>query len=383
MSGEILCDDRIRRLERKIRTVRIELPNHGGSPNFEPLFYMPEPRMLVQAFPFDHRIPALSEVAGDTPPALKSAFLDRFGAGGWRVERCDSKPIKYWARRRAVLRYTVEARDPAGGGSETKRFYVKLRRDRKDEATFRTLEALAANANGEAGFSVATPVAYLPGLHALVEEEAEGTPLCDLLSQRDEPTPVMRTVSGALASFHRCGVEMTRRHAKRDEIARIDRVSRLLHWALPHLGARIDRLAAATARGLDDDAPAPTHLDLGPDHVLIDCERIVLIDLGTCAAADPLLDVAQLAAQISALRHTGDASARVARKAARTLVDTYLAQAPDTWRHRFPLLFGSAALTVAASLFRKQGPCWSKAATAMIDEGLASLSGRRWETPQG
>src|SRR5215208_2149347 len=121
---------------------------------FEPVSFVPELDMLVQVFPYDHRLPTLPPLAAGPPPELEPVLLGRFGAGEWRIEACNVEPVRY-REQGAVLRYRAKARNAATGGRTEKSFYAKVYRHEKGEQTYQALRALwrRTSANGE-GFTV-------------------------------------------------------------------------------------------------------------------------------------------------------------------------------------------------------------------------------------
>ena len=72
---------------------RQEIPNAWLT--FEPALFVPELDMLVQVFPYDHRLPSLPVLAAGPPPELEPVLLDRFGPGDWRIEAWNIEPVRY------------------------------------------------------------------------------------------------------------------------------------------------------------------------------------------------------------------------------------------------------------------------------------------------
>src|SRR5215217_8520584 len=111
--------DRAEQAWRKLRATdpRQEIPDAWLT--FEPVSFVPELAMLVQVFPYDHRLPSLPLLVAGPPPALEPLLLTRFGPGDWRVEAWKVEPVRYRGQGEAVLavlRYTAKARNAATGG---------------------------------------------------------------------------------------------------------------------------------------------------------------------------------------------------------------------------------------------------------------------------
>src|SRR5215204_3368159 len=262
-----------------------------ASSTFAPAYYVPELEMLVQMFPYDHRLPALPLLMVGPPPELEPLLLSRFGPGDWQAEAWEAEPVRYRADLRATLRLTVRARDTATGRAAEKRFYVKVYHNEKGEQAQEALRELWSRAEaGDAGFTVGKPVAYLSSLRVLVQEEVVGTSLKDMLLRGDDVTPAVRKVARTLAALHLSSQVTPRRRPLRREVAIIERAGKLLRWACPHLGPEIEEIVGALVAGLGEVSPAPTHGHLKREHGVLHGDRLALLDLDEFAGADPVLD---------------------------------------------------------------------------------------------
>ena len=119
----------------------------------------------------------------------------------------------------------------------------------------------------------------------------------------------------------------------------------------------------------------PTHLDLKPDHVFLDGERVVFIDLDTFGAADPVLDLATLLARLAAMPDRLDAPTAHAETARRALADEYFARVPAHWRARLGNNLAIAAVQVASEFFRHQHPDWRELVPAWIARARRAADG--------
>ena len=381
VSGALYADGRTRRIWEKLQ--RTESEQRGvsdSSPAFAPFSYLADLDMLVQVFPYDHRFPALRLLMSGPPPELEPLFLARFGTGDWRAEAWNVEPVRYRVDMRAALRLTVRARDTATGRVEQRRFYAKIyRKEEEGERTYRVLQALCNKVSGgDAGITVAKPVAYLSELRTLLQEEVTGTSLEDILCrEEDEAIQAMRKAARALASFH-LGDDVVApgQRSLQDEVAALDGVGKLLQRACPHLGPEIEEAVGAVVAGLEDVPSAPIHGDLKPAHVIVDGDSVALIDLDKFAMADPVVDVANLlfllpsGASHPPLSHGGVAQA---------FVEEYFARVPEAWRARLPLHYAAALLKKAAYGFhRRQASGGCERVEAMVEKAKDSLAGRIW-----
>jgi phosphotransferase family enzyme len=345
---------------------------------FEPVSFVPELDMLVQVFPYDHRLPALPHLAGGPPPELEPVLLGRFGPGDWRVEAWNIEPVRY-REQGAVLRYRAKARNAATGERIERRFYAKVYRDEgQGQQTHQVLRELwkQARANGE-GFTVARPLAYLSGLRTLLQEEAPGTSLEEILLEDGDTTGTVRRVAQALAAFNQGDAPTTRQYFLADQVADLERYGRGLGQACPHLRVEVESIIEGVLAGLEEVPLGPTHRDLKPDHILVDGGRTIFIDLDAFAKADPVLDPAHLLARL-AIRDLFSVPREETHAAAQEFAEEYFAHVPGGWHDRLPFQYAGILLKMAHSFVRRQVPDWPDKIAAVLEEAKASLAGRVW-----
>ena len=376
-TGLICADDRAGRIWRKLRAAdpRQEVPQAFAT--FEPLSLIPDLEMLVQIFPYDRHLPTLLRLTAVPLPDLEPLFLSQFGSGDWRIETWSNEPVQYRPGRVAVLRHTVQAREALLATSEKKRFYVKVYRDEEEaEQAHRVLQLLRDRAR-VGGVTVAEPIAYLSGLRALVLGEVFGTSLQEILLQRQDAPAAVRKAARALAGFQREPVAGLRHHRLQDEVAALKRAGQFLEWACPHLRAQVEAIVSAVVADLDEVPPGPTHRELRTDHIFLDGGRLALIDLDSCAAADPLLDPARVLADLAGLSLRLDlADDGRWKAAARVFAEEYLRDAPGPWRNRLFLHYAGAVLKEAVDFFRHQEPHWPENIATLVEEARDALSRR-------
>jgi len=238
------------------------------------------------------------------------------------------------------------------------RAYLKVYRDGRGEPTWHLLRRLAARAAPADPYAVVAPIAYLADLHTLVLEEAPGKPLLELLLAGRDPA-IMRPVARAVAAFNQDeGVPVPREHSRADQLAQVRRAARLVAWACPQVAAEVEALTAAVVDGLPDAAPGPMHRDLKADHVFLDGDRVVFIDLDSVALGDPVRDAAHLYAYLVGGVGLAACPEERVRAAAAAFVDEYFAHVPAAWRVHFPLHCAGALIEVASGMFRRQEPAW-------------------------
>jgi hypothetical protein len=372
VSGTIYAGGRTQRIWEKVR----RSPSAQGIPDasspFTPFSYLPDLDMLVQAFPFDRQLPALSLLMAGLPPELEPLLLARFGPGDWQAQAWDVEPVQHVPESRATLRLRARARDAATGQAEEKRFYAKVYSNKKQgEQTYRVLQALWDKASaGSEGFTVGRPVAYLSDLRTILQEEAPGISLLHVLHYQEEGEAILavRRVARALASLHLSRVYTPRRIHLQGQVTAMGRKQESLGRACPHLRSEIEEVIGAVVAGLaslEEIPPAPSHGELRPEHILLDGDRLALLDLDKFAGADPVQDVVNLLVLLTPA-------------VTQAFVEEYFAHVPEAWRTRLPVHYAVAVLHQSTRVWRTGSEGWQNEVEALVKEAKDSIAGRLW-----
>lgn len=183
---------------------------------------------------------------------------------------------------------------------------------REYSALQRACETLA----GRDGFSVARPLACYPDLCALVTERVEGIPLAAALSKlRGSPSPrtiedtarVLRNVGAWLSAFQG-SPDTTRPPVSLDRMrnyldTRLKALTELRVFAPDLRDALLrhfDRRASAIAAR--DLGAVPVHADFTPENVLVDGERVSVIDFTMAKDGARYLDVSHMFMHVDMLK---------------------------------------------------------------------------------
>jgi hypothetical protein len=377
ITGRIYADDQVQRTRKNLpdSLEARDLSDHLLP--FQPVSFISELRMYLQVFPYDRRIRTLPILMKEPSPELSDTLLSRFGPGAWRSGTCRIEPVCYRSGQRAILRYRVQARDITTNRTEQRGFYVKVYRNNEGENTHRLLQLLSVS-SGNDSTAVESPVAYLKRLRALVVEQAPGTSLRQILLDGRESVPAMRKVARTLAGFNQQELRSDALHTHKDELADLKHVAKTLRTVCSPLSAEVDAIVADVGEKLVAVPPAPTHRDLKPEHIWLDGERVVLIDLDRFAGADPVQDAAKLLVRTLAMPILLALPAGATTEAAQAFADEYFDHVPRSWRTRLPVKYAVATLHLAAHIFRDQVPNWPDKIAILLESARDSMKGRIW-----
>jgi aminoglycoside phosphotransferase (APT) family kinase protein len=350
--------------------------------------YVPELNMLLQVFPYDFRLPALAQLMQKQPAEATAAVTAEMGPGDWQLESWEAESLRYRVDMRAMVRLDVRAREVESDQEAHKRVYAKIYREPEDGARAYELQRALweqTSADGTS-FVVARPIAWLAGLRTMLLDEAPGTRFLDILRGPDEALIAARRVARATAALHQLPLDesrIARERPPRDEIARLKATTERLQVDFPELDQAVIDVSREIAGGIEDGPPAPTHFDLKPAHILLDDERVAMLDFDKLVIADPMVDVAGLLTHIGKERGHSERRQMRTEAIARAFVEEYFSHVPAAWYDRLPAFYAltllvEAARTGSSLRGRAERPDSAKRMAALIRAAHNAAAGNLW-----
>jgi phosphotransferase family enzyme len=224
---------------------------------------------------------------------------------------------RYKPAQRCLIEYTVEVERP-DSVPETVIIIGKVRSQHRAKVGYRLLDWLwnaGFAADSTDAISVPEPIGVVKDFQMWLQRKVSGCVATELLAGPGGVALAQRIAQAAF-KLHRAGVPTKRRHAMADEL-------RILRKWLPtvaHVDSirteRIERLLDACDR-LAANTPEPItcgiHRDFYADQVIVDGERLYLVDFDLYCEGDPGLDIGNFLAHVTeqSLRTFGDSEALV------------------------------------------------------------------------
>jgi serine/threonine protein kinase len=132
-------------------------------------------------------------------------------------------------------------------------------------------------------------------------------------------------------------------------------------------------MVQAVASGLERAPSSLIHGDLKPEHILIDGDRVALIDFDLFGAADPIIDIAHLLGFLRAPQERSRARGDEAEDVGQVFIDEYFTHVPHSGRARLPLHHAMTSIYRAVGLCRRPGEKPQQRVEAVLREGQAFL----------
>jgi len=259
------------------------------------------------------------------PGEVKAEFkrgLPRLAGEQGKVKVKSITVTRHKPGRRCVIEYDVRVKRPDAPGRKA-RLIGKIRARRYGNEGYRMLDSVwnaGFHAESPDGISVPEPIGVLPRFKMWLQRKIVGAEATTALLQSDG-TLLARRMAEAIHKLHTADIPSERNHAMSDEL-------RILHEHLPRvaegkpeLNQRISRLLGACDR-LGTALPPPRtcgiHRDFYPAQVLVEKDRLFLLDFDLYCRGDPALDVGNFLGHLREMgvRHPGDSRALLEREQA-------------------------------------------------------------------
>lgn len=301
----------------------------------------------------DRALPTL-ELALD-PTEVERQFerrLPRLAGEQALVRPRAARATRHKPGRRCVVEYDVVIEQP-GRAPEDVTLIGKVRVHRSGKHAYRLLDALwqaGFRNDSPDGISVAEPIGFLPELQMWLQRKVAGPTATELLAG-PAGVGLARRIAEATHKVHRAGVVPRRSHSMGDELRILHACLRAVSEAEPRWAERIGRLFEACDRlgaATPELPPCGIHRDFYSDQIIVDGDRLYLIDFDLYCLGSPALDIGNFLGHITeqSLR-TFDSSEALA-DVEHALEERFVELAGEIAR---PVVRSYATLTLARHIF--------------------------------
>ncbi len=259
----------------------------------------------------DPALPTLSFALNPEIAEREFLRLPRLSGGpGGRMRVAAIRVMRHKPGRRCLVEYDLEVERE--GAVEAFTVIGKLRVHRFGKSGYRLLSALRQAGFDEAspdGISVPEPIGVVPAFRMWLQRKAAGLPASQLLKPGE--TVLARRIAEAARKIHGCRIPLDSRHGMGDELRILRDCLEKVARAEPRWRSRCDRLLGAAERlgaTVAESSTAGIHRDFYADQVLVDGDRLVILDFDLYCAGDPGLDPGNFLGHVTeqALRSSGE-----------------------------------------------------------------------------
>ena len=255
----------------------------------------------------DPGMPFLSDALD---PAAVERQLARWVLGSTPFMLQEVRVARHKPGRRCIIEYGLEL------DGEPVTLLGKVRAKGLDVICHRITSSLHDAGFGpesESGISVAETVGSIPAWNMWLQRKVSGSAATELLAQPGG-VELARRIARAIHELQRANVPTPRRHSLEDELRILHERLPLVASANPTWARRIEQVLSVSSR-LGAATPSSgfsgIHRDFYPDHVIVNGDRLYIIDLDLYCHGDPALDVGNFAGHLieQGLRSSGDPEA--------------------------------------------------------------------------
>lgn len=319
----------------------------------------------------DPRVPALPVVPD--PRALGGILVELLPPSAKRVQDVQVRVLRDHPGKRCVFEIAWRGHAP-GAPSWIGKVYAA---DRSD--VYQTMRAIAAAGFGpDAEFSIPEPVAYLPELRLLLQENVVGPSATEgfVAADEDDRLAMSARCAAWLARFHTAAPLSGPTLALAQWRLSIERWSLRIAGvggALAEKAERLHGLLELAVPKIRDIGPRASHGSFTHHQVIAPAGRTVTFDWDDHAVADPGYDVARFAVGLRRLAWRCLGSIRALDRAADAFLDTYHSRCGREVTANLSFYSAAICLRLAKKDISHQAAGWFEKAEATLDEGLRVL----------
>jgi ABC-type multidrug transport system fused ATPase/permease subunit len=268
--------------------------------------------MVFHAFPVDGELPTLV-AATDRSHMVQvlREVLPEAMSGAVTLDHCRVHLGHYGRQHRCVLRYVVTGAALGSDRGYRRVVYGKvLGGHERGELAGAVIRALQDGSTGAGPLRFAVPewLGYRPDLHLALLGAVPGAVAVPLLLKGERTPPgtpdaeaAIGECAGIAAALHRSGIRLGRPRTLEGELEWLRREIEVVTRVAPDLGARLERVRAATESEAARSRALPAvlcHGDYTHSQVVFDGSRPGLLDFDTVCQAEPALDLGQFLAYL-------------------------------------------------------------------------------------
>jgi hypothetical protein len=220
-----------------------------------------------------------------------------------KINLCAIRVIRYKPGRRCLIKYDLEIKNPEAS-SQVITLIGKVRAKGTDINSYQLQQSLwntGFSDDSEDGISVPEPMGIVPEFQMWLQRKVPGEIATNLLA-KPNGIALAKRIAEASHKLHQANIPPKRRHTMADELRILHERLPMVAQLYPHLQKRLERVLEA-CENLGVATPEPQllgiHRDFYPDQVIVDGNRLYLLDLDLYCEGNPGLDIGNFIGHIT------------------------------------------------------------------------------------
>lgn len=224
-----------------------------------------------------------------------------------RLEETHHNVRRHVPGKRCIVKVEMRLRSAPGAPVEQHCLLAKCYATNQGAKVYENCQQLWRRGFSIGDLRIAEPIAYHPRWQVLFLGWESGRTVRDFLTAGEDSGPTIEGAALWLLKLHACGYREGRIYGYERHFHTLGRWERNLMRRHRDTGVvfgdirtRIKKQLAACKKG----KRAPTHRDFSPEHLVVEADRLVGLDLDEFCQYDPLFDVAHFVAHLRFLALT-------------------------------------------------------------------------------
>ncbi|MFQ5649826.1 MAG: phosphotransferase family protein [bacterium] len=327
--------------------------------------YSPALGMLVQIFPADRRLPFL--IPATDSEVMKPVLEHICGDEAGKLTHVDVAVVQYKPERKCLLRYQLHWQDSREPRTPTQSVYGKV--FRKVKRVYANLETIH-QAWYNSVFQIPTPLGLVPEFRLELLSALPGTQLSYVCGRKTFPD-LCRRVARGLLDFHETPVLLNETKSLSDELLELKAWGQDFGQSRPDEWNRIrNSIFTLEMRLLGQNRLKPklVHGDFHVANILVDGQRLSLLDFENCLMGNPAIDVGSFYAQLKLLALKRYQNHTALDHGVRAFLKTYIHGCSEELRAVIPTYCALSCLWCAyfQCILRPVKAGWMERAYAML-----------------
>ena len=208
------------------------------------------------------------------------------------IEVRSIKVLKYKRGRRCVIEYQLESQTAARPTPMTLIGKASARASSRKYGIQKAFWDAGFQDTSTDGISVPEPIGLIVHWHLWLQRKVPGEVASSVLDREDAPK-IVGHVADALVKIHQSAVKPTRLHTLTDELSTLHHSIGKVIARNPHLESRLEGMlerCRELAAVIPQSSFSGIHRDFYADQVILNGERLYILDFDMFTAGDPALD---------------------------------------------------------------------------------------------